>query len=68
MKIKIFNSVISQRAIMHVAFERVRRKIALLRTGPFVVGQFIARQLPNLFPIFIQFAADMKHKLKVYAT
>ena len=34
---------------MHVAFGRVRRKIALLRTHPFVVGQFIARLLPKYF-------------------
>ena len=31
---------------MHFAFGRVRRRIALLRTGLFVVGQFIARRLP----------------------
>ena len=34
---------------MQIAFGRVRRKIALLRTHPFVVGQFIARQLPKYF-------------------
>ena len=34
---------------MQIAFGRVRRKIALLRTRPFVVGQFIARQLPIYF-------------------
>ena len=32
---------------MHIAFGRVRRKIAPLRSDPFVVGKpFIARQLP----------------------
>ena len=34
---------------MHFAFGCVRRRIALLRTCPFVVGQFIARQLPIYF-------------------
>ena len=34
---------------MQIAFGRVRRKIALLRTCPFVVGQFIAHQLPIYF-------------------
>ena len=34
---------------MHFAFGRVRRKIALLRARPFVVGQFIARLLPKYF-------------------
>ena len=34
---------------MPFAFGRVRRRIALLRAHPFVVGQFIARQLPIYF-------------------
>ena len=34
---------------MHFAFGRVRRRIALLRAHPFVVGQFIARLLPIYF-------------------
>ena len=35
---------------MHVAFGRVRRKIALLGTSPFVVGKpFIARRLSKYF-------------------
>ncbi len=33
----------------HGAFRRVRRKNARLQTEPFVVGQFIARLLPNHF-------------------
>ena len=32
---------------MRIAFGRVRRKVALLQAGEFVVGQFIACQIPT---------------------
>ena len=56
---------------MHFAFGRVRRKIALLRTCPFVVGQFIARQLPKYFiKLHTGYAAQRykRHRLTAYAT
>ena len=52
----VLPSIMSERAIMHIAFGvfawvflRVRRKIALLQATPFGGGQFIARQLPKIF-------------------
>ena len=53
---------------MHFAFGRVRRRIALLRTGLFVVGQFIARRLPKyLFKLHQTApAAPGDYRLTVY--
>ena len=50
---------------MHVAFGvfagvflQVRRKIALLQAAPFVVGQFIACQLPTYLIFIVKSVID----------